>query len=470
FAFIALNGEEITLKKGETRVFTTKQDIATVFSSDPKVVDYNLIGTKKMVVFATGDGSANVKAFGGENSEILLSVDFLVDSVSANLENIEKIITKRNPGVKNIKIDRLSIPGEKGYVISGEVPDTRTQEDVYKMALAALGLSESGTEEKKNENRVSAENTQSSSSTSNDTSDNDYKNSSLIDKLKLIGTNLINVELVVADVQKSFLQTLGIDINNGGVFTLPFINGRQSPLIHGGNLKDTYTPGQYTDYMPFSLTGIITAINNDQVGKILAKPNVSVLSGREASFSVTDEYTSFEVSVSDGVTTTSPKDPKKYGISLSVRPTIENNGKILIEISQSSSDISSIATRGEATEANIKQRSLYSTILLEAGQSFAISGLIAERDDETVASIPGLGDIPVLGGAFRKSALRKSKSELVILATVKIVQPLKDNERYKIPVFKSRKLFESLLNIKTADKDETTRKQDEFLTNIDFIY
>ena len=61
---------------------------------------------------------------------------------------------------------------------------------------------------------------------------------------------------------------------------------------------------------------------------------------------------------------------------------------------------------------------------LRDGQSFAIAGLVDNRVTEIANKIPGLGDIPILGKFFQSRSLQKSRSELLVLVTPRIVKPL----------------------------------------------
>jgi pilus assembly protein CpaC len=62
------------------------------------------------------------------------------------------------------------------------------------------------------------------------------------------------------------------------------------------------------------------------------------------------------------------------------------------------------------------------------GQSFAIAGLVDDRVTRLLSKVPGIGDLPVLGQLFRSVSFNKSKTELLILITPRIVKPLSPGE------------------------------------------
>ena len=63
-------------------------------------------------------------------------------------------------------------------------------------------------------------------------------------------------------------------------------------------------------------------------------------------------------------------------------------------------------------------------IELRDGQSFGISGLLDRRTTEQLSKVPGIGDIPILGQLFRSRNLNHSVTELIVIATPKIVDTL----------------------------------------------
>ncbi len=65
---------------------------------------------------------------------------------------------------------------------------------------------------------------------------------------------------------------------------------------------------------------------------------------------------------------------------------------------------------------------------LDDGQSFAIAGLVDDRVTRLMSKVPGIGDMPVLGQLFKSVQFSKSKTELLILITPRIVKPLAPNE------------------------------------------
>lgn len=460
-----LFSQEIMLKKGESKLFHTSENISTVFTSNPKVLDYNIIDTNKLVIFAVDDGYADVSVFGGDDSQTLLNLKVTIDPLAGELDRIARLIESKNPGA-SIEITRLAEPGKRGYILTGEVPDEGTKDNVYNMAAIALGLSVQPTT--KSFSGADGANSNGGSSSGGSSDELDFlekvKSENLINKLKLPTYNQVNVKLVIADVDKELIDQLGIDYNKG-VFSLPNTLVKDWPKL-GGDLRN------------ISLVPIIRAIKNDKAAKILAQPNLSVLSGEEASFEIQNEYTTFEEAANTGgsiigIGNNTPvirRGPTvRPGLTLKIAPKVSNKNKIKLKISQNLSNIYRYDQKGETTIADLRVRSSETTLELADGDSFVIGGLIDEKEIQSVTSVPFLGSIPFIGSLFRSTTINKTKSELIIIATVSLTKPVKNGSSYQIPTFKSRTLGESLINVDIVKDTEQKQELEKFIELTGFV-
>ena len=73
------------------------------------------------------------------------------------------------------------------------------------------------------------------------------------------------------------------------------------------------------------------------------------------------------------------------------------------------------------------------TVELASGQTFAIAGLVQSQNQITANEVPGLGDIPILGELFKSDQFQHNESELVILATPYLVQPISNPAAPALP-------------------------------------
>ena len=101
------------------------------------------------------------------------------------------------------------------------------------------------------------------------------------------------------------------------------------------------------------------------------------------------------------------------GISLKVKPQINEGDNIKMEIEQEVSDVSNTSVTG-ATDITTNTRAIKTTVLVEDGQTLVLGGLIDDQVNETHDKIPFLGDIPLLGSLFRFRTSSNSKRNLMV--------------------------------------------------------
>jgi pilus assembly protein CpaC len=174
-----------------------------------------------------------------------------------------------------------------------------------------------------------------------------------------------------------------------------------------------------------SLTVAFDALEAKGLVKTLAEPTLVALSGDTADFLAGGE---FPIPVDQGDNSISVEF-KEFGVALAFTPTVLDDGLINLAISV---EESSIDTRpnaptiqlgvGSGTPSLVTRRA-NTTIELRDGQSFAIAGLLQDDFADTVEQVPWIGDLPILGTLFRSSSYRRGETELVILATPRLVKP-----------------------------------------------
>jgi general secretion pathway protein D len=180
--------------------------------------------------------------------------------------------------------------------------------------------------------------------------------------------------------------------------------------------------------------GFISVVGNDgairaqlsasnRLVNVLSNPSLVVLDGASASISVGNDIptvgaTFFDPIQSDTQITTVQY--RKTGVNLAVRPTINAQGLVVMEIDQ---DISNTVEGGSDVEGApaIFERSLSTEVVARSGETVLLGGLIAENNNETVAKVPFLGDIPWLGRLFRSESQTTERTELVVMITPRVL-------------------------------------------------
>ncbi|WP_299791194.1 secretin N-terminal domain-containing protein [uncultured Shewanella sp.] len=156
---------------------------------------------------------------------------------------------------------------------------------------------------------------------------------------------------------------------------------------------------------------------------VLSRPSVVVRDGVSASMNVgTDIPVAGETtSDPDGDRQTTTIQYRKTGVQLSVTPTVNSQGVVIMEINQS---ISNQATSGSTFSDSpaIFDRSIQTEVVANTGQAVILGGLISENNSFVESKVPLLGDLPWIGGAFRSNVDTVTKTELVVMVTPKIIQ------------------------------------------------
>jgi type II secretory pathway component GspD/PulD (secretin) len=172
---------------------------------------------------------------------------------------------------------------------------------------------------------------------------------------------------------------------------------------------------------PYTLTTSSVTVNAQldalvQVGRaqILATPRITTLNNREASLLVGETYPVVTVNQQSGFPTVTDVD---IGVQLRVTPTIGEDGVITAEMHPSYSAINGF----NGSFPIVANRKVDSTVRVRDGETIVLGGLFEETSSETIARLPFLSDIPILGRFFQNKATAHERDEVVFLITPHIV-------------------------------------------------
>jgi len=126
---------------------------------------------------------------------------------------------------------------------------------------------------------------------------------------------------------------------------------------------------------------------------------------------------------------------KTFGITLTFRPTVLGDGGIRLEVFSEVSEIdpSSGTTIQGITTPGFLTRRAESTLELKGGQTFAMAGLLSEKTSAITSRLPVLGNLPILGTLFRSVQYQKGQTELLLLVTANLVDPVSDLDLPPMP-------------------------------------
>ena len=175
-----------------------------------------------------------------------------------------------------------------------------------------------------------------------------------------------------------------------------------------------------------NLASAIQALQSKNLLEILAEPNVLAIDGHNASFLAGGEFPYPTLQGGGGGVGQVTIAFREFGVRLNFTPTLTPRGTIRLNVAPevSSLDFANGLTFNGFTIPGLDTRRVLTEIELEDGQSFAIGGLLDNRDTEAFTKIPGLGDIPFFGKLFRSRTINKNNTELLVMVTPEIVRPI----------------------------------------------
>ena len=159
--------------------------------------------------------------------------------------------------------------------------------------------------------------------------------------------------------------------------------------------------------------------------KVISSPNLMVINNQQAKLQVGDQVpvitqTSTGTESANAVIINSVE-MKDTGIILSVTPRINSSGRVMLDIQQEVSNVVATTTSG-IDSPTIQQRKIATRVVVHDGESLALGGLIQEKKSLNQRKVPVLGDIPLLGNAFKSKTDGINRTELIIFIRPRIVR------------------------------------------------
>ena len=251
---------------------------------------------------------------------------------------------------------------------------------------------------------------------------------------------------------KNLANTWSIDSPNWGVkFTGTTTSGGRTATpgtrehIHlkrisadGSKLEDLYMPYEKWygagPYISWQMSYLI----QNRKARVLANPKLLITNGQESTIDLTQDYvekvtSEFLTSTSTGGAGTGTVQRtytigSDQGIKVTLTPFISPDGYVTLNIKpEYATPAGTVTTKSETGDDDLQatllsRRNLdLKNVRIKDGETLAIGGLIQENEQKTVSKVPVLGDLPIIGSAFRSTNSTKSKTEVVIMITPKII-------------------------------------------------
>lgn len=399
-AYVSRVVQNIQISEGQTIEVDAGGMIKRVSVGDPTIVDLATVHGQRLLLVGIKIGSSKVYLWGVNGILRSLNISVSVD-VSGPLAKIQQLL----PDEHGLQLSAA----EGTYILSGVV----TSEVAARQAEVLV---------KQYGHKV-------------------------INMLKVLEVQQVLLEVRVAEISKSIDDKLGggLTSNNhlpvypSGVLSGsaggPLGVGQNDVINAAGNVTGIANLNFLSGSAGFiALQGgntlaMLDGEVNDGRAKILAEPNITAISGQQASFLAGGKL--FIPVVQPGLAgqlATVILQEEDFGVGLTFIPTVLENGSINLrvtpEVSELSATGSSFNAGGTVTVIpTINTRRASTTVQLNDGQTFAIGGLIQNNVTEAIKAFPGLGELPIIGALFRSSEFQSNRTELVFIVTPHLVRP-----------------------------------------------
>ena len=234
----------------------------------------------------------------------------------------------------------------------------------------------------------------------------------------------------LSGVAKSSGSTIGG--TNFGTTGQNIIGISQNPTAAGQGLNIGVAKGTVTigGTQILNLGLLVRALETDNNANILSTPTLLTLDNEEARIVIGQNvpFITGQYAVSGAATTPTPFqtiERKDVGLTLRIRPQISEGGLVRLQIFQ---EVSSIADSSGVAGVITNKRSVESTVLVNDGQIIVIGGLIQDSVSDGVSKVPGLGDIPLIGGLFRYNTRSRTKTNLMVFLRPTVLRDAQSSE------------------------------------------
>lgn len=384
----------LALEAGSGRVVTLPGGAANIFVADPKVLEVRPASATSLFMFGVAAGHTTVAAMDASGHPVS-QFEVTVRPSTYGSSETEEMIARQLPGA-DVKVEITP----KTLILSGRVKDARSAERAEQIAHAFL--------------------------VDGQTVDN---------RITVTGSVQVGLRVRIVEMKRSVTRALGIQWTGGRQGTNVFSFQSLTTIAETATGVGAFAASQ-------NANAVLDAMAQDNLIRTLAEPTLVTTSGETASFLAGGEYP-IPVSSTNGAVSITYK---QYGVQLAFVPTVLSDRQISLHVRPEVSDVSSTnsvslssgSTSTTQSSSGLSVPSLTvrradTTIVLGSGQSFAIAGLLQDNVNHSVNAFPFLGDVPVLGALFRSDDFQRDQSELVIVVTPFIVEPVSDPSTLHVP-------------------------------------
>ena len=384
----------LTLGIGQSRRLRLAHRATSVVVAAPEIADVQLSSPNMLHILGRGVGRTSVS---------VLSDDWVEEHMVLVVVDLDPLRTvlAGEPGLEGVQARQLA----RGVELNGEVASAEAADRALRLAATTLP-----------------------------------EGTPIQNDLRITTPQQVNLEVQIAEVNRSVTEDLGINWESFGVKNAErfgFRIGRVLTSSAGeGFGLDAFPPTFAAEDTASSLffgskgplgqfRAMIDALATAGLANVLARPNVTAVSGESASFFSGGEFPT-PSGIEDGAIVF---EFKKYGVLLDFVPTVVNADRIVLtvrpEVSERSlSQSIQVAPGVEVPVINVRRAE--TTVEVGDGESIVIAGLFRNASNTVETGVTGLKDMPVLGTLFGKTSVRSDELELIVIVTARLVHARTD--------------------------------------------
>jgi pilus assembly protein CpaC len=388
-AQIPANGGRITLEVNKGTLVRLSGPAATVFVANPDIADVQVKSPTLVYITAKAPGETVIYAVDAADN-VLLNAPILVEH---DISRLRASLQQLAPGEQ---ISANSVDGN--LVLSGVVSDAGQAEKVRALAASIAG---------------------------------EAKNSQVINRMTVATPNQVNLQVRIAEVDVTKLNEIGVNWSKAFNNPNSQVNFQTfNPVSIAGEVTNQLRVGKMIGQ---AVSATINALTDEGFITSLAEPNLTAMSGQTASFLAGGE---FPVPITGSAATTGgvptiTVEFKAFGVSLAFTPTVIDAQHLNLRVRP---EVSELTTTGEVsvpitsnatvTIPALTVRRADTSVELASGESFALGGLLMHTSQQLVSKVPWIGDVPILGALFRSDRFQRGETDLVVIVTPYLVQPV----------------------------------------------
>lgn len=236
----------------------------------------------------------------------------------------------------------------------------------------------------------------------------------------------VMLEMEVLEVKRSFLQDLGVKVPTG--LNVPVPTGGLLTIRDLDNVRPK-------DIVVNGVPGLQFSASTGDVN-LLANPRIRVKNKDIAKIHIGEKVPLFTSNISSTGVSSQTIQYIDAGLKLELEPTISSSGDVNIKINLNVGSLGEQITSGSGTAFRVGTRFATTQLRLHDGETQVLAGLIDDQDRKNISKIPGIGDLPLLGKLFSKRNDDKSKTEIILSVTPRIIreqrQPTANQKEYWI--------------------------------------